>query len=212
MSQSPSTTPSAHWLADIDSLDREGLIERLRSMAAELDQAEGRERARLAQQALIDDLTGLGNRRDFVRQLDALFSQHQRNDLPVSLILLDIVQFINHHGPSAEDRALRAFGDSLRETLRGMDMSFRIAEHEFAVILPDTTVAGASAVADKLRLAAAYFLVEDAEATTTYDVSVGVDAFRVEDENADAIVRRAYEALDESRAALADWGETAPGK
>ncbi|WP_410474671.1 GGDEF domain-containing protein [Guyparkeria sp. TX1] len=212
MSQSPSSNPSAQWLADIDSLDREGLIERLRSMAAELDQAEGREPARLEQQALIDDLTGLGNRRDFVRQLDTLFSQHRRHDLPVSLILLDIVQYINHHGPSAEDRVLRAFGDCLRETLRGMDMSFRIADHEFAVILPDTPVAGASAVADKLRLAAAYFLVEDAEATTTYDVSVGVDAFRVEDENADAVVQRAYEALNESRAAQADWGETAPEK
>ncbi|MFI9650857.1 diguanylate cyclase [Guyparkeria halopsychrophila] len=200
MSQHPSSKPSAHWLADIDSLDREGLTERLRSMAAELDLAHDRERA------LIDDLTGLGNRRDFVRQLDTLFSQHQRNDLPVSLILLDIVQFINHHGPSAGDRVLRAFGDCLRETLRGMDMSFRIADHEFAVILPDTSVNGTSAVADKLRLAAAYFLVEDASASTTFDVSVGVAAFRVEDQNADAVVQRAYEALDESRAAQADWG------
>ncbi|MDG4868047.1 GGDEF domain-containing protein [Guyparkeria sp. 1SP6A2] len=204
MSQSPST-PSAYWLADIESLDREALIERLRSMAAELDLAHDRERA------LIDNLTGLGNRRDFVRQLDTLFSQHRRNDLPVSLILLDIVQYINHHGPSAEDRVLRAFGDCLRETLRGMDMSFRIAEHEFAVILPDTPATGAAAVADKLRLAAAYFLVEDAEPTTRFDVSVGVDAFRVEDEDADAVVQRAYEALDESRAAQADWGERSSG-
>jgi len=212
VSQSPSSNPSAYWLADIDSLDREALIERVRDMAAELDRAQGRERARLGQQALIDDLTGLGNRRDFVRQLDTLFSQHRRNDLPVSLILLDIVQYINHHGPSAEDRVLRSFGDCLRETLRGMDMSFRIGEHEFAVILPDTPVHGAAAVADKLRLAAAYFLVEDAEATTRFDVSVGVDAFREEDEDADAVLRRAYEALDESRAAQADWGESAPEK
>ncbi|TKA88363.1 GGDEF domain-containing protein [Guyparkeria sp. SB14A] len=212
VSQRPSPNPSAHWLADIDSLDRDDLIERLRSLAAELDRVEGREHARAGQQVLIDDLTGLGNRRDFVRQLDTLFSQHRRNDLPVSLILLDIVQYINHHGPSAEDRVLRAFGDCLRETLRGMDMSFRIADHEFAVILPDTPVAGASAVADKLRLAAAYFLVEDAEASTRFDVSVGVDAFREEDEDADAIVQRAYQALDESRAAQADWGETAPEK
>lgn len=211
MNQSPYTTPSAYWLADIDSLDREDLIERVRSMAAELDQAHGRERARLGQQALIDELTGLGNRRDFVRQLDTLFSQHRRNDLPVSLILLDIVQFINHHGPSAEDRVLRAFGDCLRETLRGMDMSFRIADHEFAVILPDTPVNGAAAVADKLRLAAVDFLVEDAVATTRFDVSVGVAAFREEDEDADATVRRAYEALDESRAAQADWGERSSG-
>ena len=82
----------------------------------------------------------------------------------------------------------------------------RIADHEFAVILPDTSVNGASAVADKLRWAAAYFLVEDAEASTTFDVSVGVDAFRVEDETPNAVVQRAYEALDESRAAQADWG------
>ncbi len=211
MSQFPSTNPSAYWLANVDSLDREGLIERVRSMAAELDLAHGRERARLGQQALIDDLTGLANRRDFVRQLDILFSQHQRNDLPVSLILLDIVQFINHQGPSAEDRVLRAFGDCLRKTLRGMDMSFRIADHEFAVIVPDTPLNGASAVADKLRLAAAYFLVEDAEATTRFDVSVGVDAFRAEDEDADVVVQRAYEALDESRAAQADWGDRSSG-
>ncbi|MFN2381966.1 MAG: GGDEF domain-containing protein [Guyparkeria sp.] len=207
MSQSNSSNPSAHWLTDLDSLDREDLVGRVRSMAAELDQAHERERARIEQQALIDELTGLGNRRDFVRQLDTLFSQHRRNDLPVSLILLDIVQYINHHGPSAEDRVLCAFGDCLRETLRGMDMSFRIADHEFAVILPDTPINGAAAVADKLRLAAAYFLVEDTAATTKYDVSVGVDAFREEDEDTDATVRRTYEALDESRAAQANWGE-----
>ncbi|MFP4252745.1 MAG: GGDEF domain-containing protein [Guyparkeria sp.] len=211
MSQSHSTTPSAHWLADIDSLDREGLVERVRAMAAELDLLHGRERARLGQQALIDEITGLGNRRDFVRQLDTLFSQHRRNDLPVSLILLDIVQFIDHRRPSAEDHVLRAFGDCLRETLRGMDMSFRIADHEFAVILPDTPVAGAAAVADKLRLAAAYFLVEDAAATTRFDVSVGVDAFREEDEEADDAVGRAAAALDESRAAQAEWGDRSSG-
>lgn len=212
MSQPPSRTPSAHWLADIDSLDREGLIERLRSMADELDRLERREHVRAGQKALIDELTGLGNRRDFARQLDTLFSQHRRNDLPVGLILLDIVQYLNHQGPPAEDRVLRAFGDCLRETLRGMDMSFRLAEHEFAVILPDTPVAGAAAVADKLRQAAADFLVEDAEASTRLDVSVGVDAFREEDEDADAVVQRAYQALDESRAAPADQGETAPEK
>lgn len=54
----------------------------------------------------------------------------------MSLILLDIARFINHHGEAAGDRVLCAFADCLRDTMRGMDMSFRVAEHEFAVILP----------------------------------------------------------------------------
>ena len=199
MTQPPASSPSETWLADLDSLDANQLRDRVRELAAALDEAHQREQRRLSHRALIDDLTGLGNRRDFVRQLDTLFSQHQRNDLPVSLILLDIVRFVNHHGDAASDRVLCAFADCLRETLRGMDMSFRIAEHEFAVILPDTPLSGASAVADKLRLAAAYFLVEGASPSTRFDVSVGVDAFRIEDEDADTALQRAYEALEVSR-------------
>ena len=199
MTQPPASSPSEAWLADLDTLDADQLRDRVRGLAAALDEAHEREQRRQSQLALIDGLTGLGNRRDFVRQLDTLFSQHQRNDLPVSLILLDIVRFIDHHGQAAGDSVLCAFADCLRETLRGMDMSFRIAEHEFAVILPDTSLNGASAVADKLRLAAAYFLVEGASPSMRFDVSVGVDAFRVEDEDADAALQRAYEALDVSR-------------
>mgnify|MGYP006289399873 CR=1 FL=1 len=210
MSQTRSPAPSAAWLADLDSLDREGLRERVRAMAVEIDQAHEREQRHLDQLALIDDLTGLGNRRDFVRQLDTLFSQHQRNDLPVSLILLDIVRFVDRQDDAAGDRVLCAFADCLRETLRGMDMSFRIAKHEFAVILPDTPSSGASSVADKLRLAAAYFLVEDATAQMRYDVSVGVDAFRVDDEDADAALQRAYEALEVSRSVEVDRVDESP--
>ncbi|KTG16179.1 MULTISPECIES: GGDEF domain-containing protein [unclassified Guyparkeria] len=204
MSQYSASPPSEPWLADLDSLDADQLRGRVREVAAALDEAHEREQRRQSQLSLIDGLTGLGNRRDFVRQLDTLFAQHQRNDLPVSLILLDIVRFIDHHGEAAGDRVLCAFADCLRETLRGMDMSFRIAEHEFAVVLPDTSLAGASAVADKLRLAAAYFLVEDASASVKFDVSVGVDAFRVEDGDADAALQRAYEALEVSRSVAVD--------
>lgn len=210
MSQYSASSPSESWLADLETLDADQLRDRVRALAAALEDAQAREQSRRGQLALIDDLTGLGNRRDFVRQLDTLFAQHQRNDLPVSLILLDIVRFVNHHGDSAGNRVLRAFADCLRETLRGMDMSFRVAEHEFAVILPDTSVSGASSVADKLRLAAAYFLVEDASPESRFDVSVGVDAFRTGDENADDALQRAYEALDVSRSVEVDRVDDSP--
>lgn len=210
MTQYSASLPSESWLADLETLDVDQLRHRVRALAAALENAQAREQSRRGQLALIDKLTGLGNRRDFVRQLDTLFSQHQRNDLPVSLILLDIVRFVHHHGDTAVDRVLSAFADCLRETLRGMDMSFRIADHEFAVILPDTPLSGASAVADKLRLAAAYFLVEDASPAAKFDVSVGVDAFRADDEDAGAALQRVYEALDVSRSVDVDRGDESP--
>jgi len=202
VSQSPSSTPSAYWLADLDSLDPEAMRERVRAMAVELDHAHERER----QLALLDALTGLGNRRDFLRQLDTLFSQHRRNDLPVSVVLLDVdrlAEINDAQGHPAGDRVLRAFANSLAETLRGMDMSFRIDGDELAIILPDTSLAGALAVAEKARAAAADCGAADSS-LPGFTVSAGVAAFDVDDDDADAALRRADQALAR---ALADGGD-----
>jgi diguanylate cyclase (GGDEF)-like protein len=107
-------------------------------------------------QSMTDGLTGLFNR----RSLDALLQREvalaERNRHALSLVMIDMDQFktINDtFGHAAGDHMLKAFADCVRITLRKTDLAFRYGGDEFVVALPQTTVAQAKAVVEKLRQA-----------------------------------------------------------
>ena len=138
------------------------LSERLRNLIALLAQqaAVALERSKLlralSDAARLDALTGLANRREWAGALERECKRARRNGTPLSLLLLDIDFFKRYndgYGHPAGDRLLAEASQSWAEHMREVDVLARLGGEEFAVILPDCDIAGAVAVAERLRAA-----------------------------------------------------------
>lgn len=91
--------------------------------------------------SLTDELTGLPNRRAFMKRLEDELGRVNRYGTPISLVLIDLDLFkeINdRHGHAAGDAVLRAYADNVLSAFRHHDMVARYGGEEFAVILPNT--------------------------------------------------------------------------
>ena len=115
---------------------------------------------RKAQQALEqiathDSLTGLANRRLFERSLEIEFARGARQVSPVSLIMLDIDFFKRYndaYGHVAGDHCLTQVAQVLMTCCqRKADLAVRYGGEEFAVLLPNTDINGALAIAGQIR-------------------------------------------------------------
>ena len=153
-------------------------------------------------QAVTDELTGLVNRRRFMSALGSEIGRTSRT-VPPSIILSDLDDFkrVNDRfGHPIGDELLQAFADALREHVRDIDIPARLGGEEFAVLLPETPLEGARAVAQRLQeflATSALLVVGGREIRTT--ASFGV-AELVEGEQADALLRRADAALYRAKA------------
>jgi diguanylate cyclase (GGDEF)-like protein len=100
-----------------------------------------------------DPLTGLPNRRAFMRDLESELERTRRHVRPLGLLLCDVdhLKHVNDtRGHPGGDRALCAVARVLRECLRAGDTAFRIGGDEFAVLLPETTAEQAAIVAARI--------------------------------------------------------------
>ena len=107
-------------------------------------------------QALVDGLTGVANRRRCAEALSAEVARAARHGSPLALVLADLDDFkaVNDaHGHAAGDLVLREFADVLRSTLRESDLAGRWGGEEFLLLLPGTDGAGATQLADRVRIA-----------------------------------------------------------
>ncbi|MBP32424.1 sensor domain-containing diguanylate cyclase [Methylobacterium sp.] len=113
--------------------------------------------AHLAEQATTDALTGLGNRRRFDEALSREWDRAMRDRRALSLVLIDadcFKGFNDTYGHQRGDEALRVIAGSIRAAAnRAGDLACRIGGEEFAVILPEIDLAGAGAVAERIRSA-----------------------------------------------------------
>jgi diguanylate cyclase (GGDEF)-like protein len=124
-----------------------------------------------------DPLTGLLNARGFRRRLDEELAQAARAGESLSLMLIDLdgLKAINDtHGHEAGDRALRCIGDSLRRTIRLMDVSARTGGDEFAVILPSAGLDKALVLAERIRRRVADSLSHLVTGYTGGTISIGL--------------------------------------
>lgn len=104
--------------------------------------------------AVVDTLTEVHNRRYFVLRLEDEFRRAQRYDNPLALVLVDLDQFrgVNESfGHLVGDGVLRAVAQCLVAAVRETDTVARTGGDEFACILPQTHLAGALTVAERIR-------------------------------------------------------------
>ncbi|MEW6642222.1 MAG: GGDEF domain-containing protein [Pseudomonadota bacterium] len=110
-------------------------------------------RAEVAGLALVDDLTGIANRRHFLIRLSEACARASRIDEPFGLLVIDLDGFkaINDsYGHSAGDECLRSFTRVAQAHLRIGDLLARTGGDEFCVILPSTSLSEAALVARNL--------------------------------------------------------------
>lgn len=103
----------------------------------------------------LDPLTGIANRRTFADFLDVEWKRAARNQVPISLLIVDIdwfKEFNDRFGHQAGDACLRRVATTLADSLnRPGDLVARYGGEEFAVVLPDTDERGAHFVGERLR-------------------------------------------------------------
>jgi diguanylate cyclase (GGDEF)-like protein len=143
--------------------------------------------------ACTDPLTGLSNRREFTRALDAEISRTSRTGRPFSVVLLDLdgLKLINDRfGHRAGDRAIRRVANALRVTRRVTDTAGRIGGDEFAVLLPESDHAHAVLFLERVRA-----LLAGHRRSGMITVSGGVATHPRDGHTAEALLDRADGAL-----------------
>jgi two-component system cell cycle response regulator len=150
--------------------------------------------------AITDALTGLFNRRYMETHLGTLIEQAASRGKPLAALVLDIDYFksVNdNYGHDAGDDVLRDFALRIKRSIRGIDLACRYGGEEFVVIMPETDMAVAAMVAERLRrrIAAEPFAIDRGSRTIPVTISVGIAALRGRDDNAAAVLKRADQAL-----------------
>jgi diguanylate cyclase (GGDEF)-like protein len=167
--------------------------------------------ALVEQDAATDALTGQPNRRALDLLLDKQLALSRRSGRPTSLLLLDVDYFkrINDmHGHGVGDEALRAFARRVRGLLRDGDVCARYGGEEFVVVLPDTPLALALEVAERLRIGMAETPLLKAPMLTV-TVSIGAAQFRA-DQNPAALLEAADQAVYAAKRSGRDQVRSSP--
>lgn len=150
--------------------------------------------------ALTDTLTGLHNRRYMETHLATLVEQAVARDKPLSVLFLDIDYFksINDtHGHDAGDAVLREFAARLKKSIRGIDLACRYGGEEFVVVMPETDMAVAAMVAERLRrrIASEPIPIDNGARSVEMTISIGLAALASPEDTASNILKRADQAL-----------------
>lgn len=127
----------------------EGRTEEVKALTKKLQQAQT--------EALVDPLCGIANRRGFVREARAMVESGEGlNGCALVLVDVDHFKHINDsYGHLLGDKVLRTIAATLRSHLTGRCLTARIGGEEFALLLPQTPLAGARAIAEQIRAAVA---------------------------------------------------------
>jgi diguanylate cyclase len=147
-------------------------------------------------ESLTDPLTGLGNRKYFDRSIDMAVRAALANGEPLSLLMFDIdhfKSFNDSYGHLTGDQVLRLVAMSLKQTIKGQDITARYGGEEFAVVLPNTGLRQALTVADHIRRAV---MAKELKKKSTGEIlgrvtiSVGVSLLKPDDDT-DSLIERA---------------------
>jgi len=143
--------------------------------------------------SLTDELTGLANRRAFMRRLEDEVSRVQRYGSPLSLALIDLDSFksVNdNYGHPAGDDVLQIFANSILSIIRHHDMVARYGGEEFAILLPNTDIEGANRALEKVQeLNAQRHFTHNGQALAMPTFSAGLSLYRPGETSSNLIER-----------------------
>jgi len=155
----------------------------------------------LVRLAAYDSLTGLANRRQFVRALGAELIRADRTGQTLGLVIVDLDTFkrINdEHGHLVGDDALVAVARDMQASVRPFDTVCRIGGEEFALVLPQTDRDAAVAVAERLRSLVA---LSGHDGLPGITVSCGVATYPADAVSLNSLIKAADDAMYEAKRA-----------
>ncbi len=153
--------------------------------------------------AVTDPLTGLHNRRYMTGQLGALVERAKLGGVPVAALMIDLDRFkqINDcFGHDIGDEVLREFAVRLASNVRAIDLPCRYGGEEFIVIMPDTSLADAHRIAERIRNHVSGSPFRLAKELLTVTISIGVAVTVGKNDSAEALLKRADTAVYEAKA------------
>ena len=159
--------------------------------------------AELFHEASTDSLTGVSNRRYFITQAEQELRRARRFQRNLSVMMLDLDHFkkVNdEYGHAAGDAVLQSFAKNALEGLRQSDFMGRLGGEEFALLMPETGLADATEVANRLRqrvVERPIITGADTPRRAAIDctVSIGVATLMPQDGSIDDLLHRADQAL-----------------
>jgi two-component system cell cycle response regulator len=154
--------------------------------------------------ALTDALTGLYNRHYLNAHLGNLVQMALQNNKAIALMILDMDHFKNvndTYGHDVGDMVLKQLAGIILQTARSTDLAARFGGEEFVVLMPETDYSSAVIAANRMleTIAETPFKISAAGDTIQRTVSIGVASLNPTGDSADALIKRADEALYEAK-------------
>jgi diguanylate cyclase (GGDEF)-like protein len=174
-------------------------------VALALERAEWQERATEFQlMSITDPLTSLPNRRYLQERLMEELNRSKRYDYPMSFLMIDIDDFKaynDNNGHQAGDLALQITAHCLKGALRSADVASRYGGEEFCILLPQTGIAEAGAIADRIRhrVSTTHFPHGKSQPLGTVTVSIGVSTYSSTVNTSENIIAAADRALYQAK-------------
>ncbi len=150
--------------------------------------------------AITDQLTGLHNRRYMSRHLDTLMANARKSERPLAFVIMDIDYFkqVNDtYGHDIGDEVLKEFASRIAANTRGIDLACRYGGEEFVVAMPDTDIAFATNIAERLRqsIETTPVKISRAPGQLTITISIGIARCEGASDTAESLLHRADQAL-----------------
>jgi diguanylate cyclase (GGDEF)-like protein len=174
-------------------------------VALALERAEWQERATEFQlMSITDPLTALPNRRYLEERLMEELNRSKRYDYPMSFLMIDIDDFKAYNdtnGHQAGDLALQITAHCLKGALRSADVASRYGGEEFCILLPQTGIVEAGAIADRIRqrVSTTHFPHGKSQPLGRVTVSIGVSTFSPIVNTSENIIAAADRALYQAK-------------
>ncbi len=160
----------------------------------------------MREQANVDPLTGLYNRRfceDYARKLMAMA---RRKETPLGFIMMDLDRFKTFndiYGHEVGDRILRQFAKTVTQSMRETNLTARFGGEEVVVLLPDTGPEACHVVAERIRKAVSHMTVPSGteKPLPQITVSLGIAAYPNHGSTLDEVLQASDRALYDSKRA-----------